>query len=169
MNRLILASFALAAGLGLGLSTAQACGEGQFNSGQGLPYQSYLAPRPATVLIYANPDPTTTDSARQELYAGLEAAGHKVTVVADASALADTLREQHYDVLITSFDSVDAVAAATATAGETTSRPALLPVVARKNRNDAQVRSRFAAFLTDGASLHQYLKMIGKALPANAL
>ena len=34
------------------LSAVSACGEGQFNMGQGLRYQGYLAPHPATVLVY---------------------------------------------------------------------------------------------------------------------
>jgi len=38
------------AALAIAVSTlpVQACGEGQFNMGQGMRYQGYLAPRPAT-------------------------------------------------------------------------------------------------------------------------
>lgn len=148
---------------------ATACGEGQFNAGQGLPFQSLLAPRPATVLIYANPNPGVSDSKRDALYAGLQKAGHKLTFAGDPTALATALREKHYDVVITSFDAVDAVATATADAGNGASTTALLPVVPRRDRDSSQLRSRFGSYLTDGSSLGQYLKMIGKALPATSL
>ena len=55
MNTKMLSVSALAAALSITLPTAAtACGEGQFNMGQGLKYQAYLAPRPATVLVYAD-------------------------------------------------------------------------------------------------------------------
>lgn len=148
---------------------ATACGEGQFNAGQGLPFQSLLAPRPATVLIYANPNPGVSDSKRDALYAGLQRAGHRLAFAADPTALATALREKHFDVVITSFDAIDAVATATADAGNRAGTTALIPVMARGDGNAAQLHSRFAAYLTDGSSLGQYLKMIGKALPAPSL
>ena len=169
MNRNTLACITLLGALALAPAAVVACGEGAFNAGKGLPYQGYLAPRPAVVLIYANPDPTATASDRGALYAGLQKAGHKLTVVTDAGALATALREKHYDVVITAFDAVDAVAVATADAGNVSGQPTLLPVVNRSDRNSPQLRNRFAAFLVDGASLGQYLKMIGKALPTPAL
>jgi hypothetical protein len=52
MNTKVLSVSALVAALSIGQSpAASACGEGQFNMGQGLKYQAYLAPRPATVLV----------------------------------------------------------------------------------------------------------------------
>jgi len=44
------------------------------------------------------------------------------------------------------------------------SRPRLLPVVARSDRNTPQLRNRFDLFLIDGASLGQYLKVINNAV-----
>jgi hypothetical protein len=169
MNKNLLGYIALASVLMLASAPTLACGEGMINAGKGLPYQGYLAPRPATVLIYASPDPTASDADREVLYAGLTKAGHKLTVVKDAAALASALRERHYDVVITAFDAVDTVKTATADVGSTASNTALLPVVARSDRDSPQLRSRFNAFLIDGASLGQYLKMIGKVLPANTL
>ena len=165
----ILASIALAGALAAIPMAALGCGEGMINSGRSLPYQGYLAPRPATVLVYANPDPTVSDTDRHALYAGLERAGHKLTVVTDANALASALREKHYDVVIAAFDAVDTVATATADAGDVAGKPVVLPVVARSDRNSPTVRSRFGSYLVDGASLGQYLQMISKSLPANAL
>jgi hypothetical protein len=60
-----------------------ACGEGRFNTGGGLSNQGYLAPRPATVLILDE----AADAKDEALYAGLQRAGHKVTVVHDSAAL----------------------------------------------------------------------------------
>ena len=169
MNKYVLGSIASAIALMVASAPVLACGEGAFNAGKGLAYQGYLAPRPATVLVYATPDPTVSEADRQSLYAGLQKAGHKVTVVKDASELAGALRDRHYDVVITAFDAVDTVQAATADVGNATGKTALLPVVARSDRNSPQLHGHFDAFLVDGASLGQYLKMIGKALPANAL
>jgi hypothetical protein len=165
MKRMTSSGFILAGALGLMVAAplAQACGEGQLNAGQGLPYQSYLAPRPATVLIYANPDPTASDSQRQALYAGLQQAGHKLTVVQDASELSRALHEQHFDVVITSFASTDMVAAAAGNDGKG-GKTTLVPVVAKNERNSTQVLSHFSIVLVDGASLGQYLKTINTVM-----
>ena len=78
---------------------AHACGEGQFNMGQGMRYQGYLAPRPATVLVY-DEDPTQ----RRNIYQGLFRAGHRLTVARNADELAQSMRGKHYDVVISSLD-----------------------------------------------------------------
>ena len=122
MNRCILATVALASSLALASPSVSACGEGQFNMGQGLRYQGYLAPHPATVLVY---DDGATD--RKALYVGLQKAGHKVTVVGSADAMTQALRAGHYDVVIADFD--DAAALQSRAAG-TSNKPGVLPVVA---------------------------------------
>lgn len=131
---------------------AQACGEGMFNTGKGLPYQAYVAPRPAAVLVYSEP------GARENaLYSGLKKAGHSVTVVRDTATLQQAMRERRYDVVIAGMDGIDAV-----TAVEGQQAPAVLPVVARAIRNSPEVKNRFDLFLIDGASLGQYLRAINK-------
>jgi CheY-like chemotaxis protein len=125
---------------------AHACGEGQFNMGQGLRYQGYLAPRPATVLVY-DQDPMQ----RKSIYQGLNRAGHHLTVARTADDLARALRSKHYDVVISDLGNSGAINAGAAR---------LLPVVRRQQRNEAGIRSRFRVFLLDGASLGQYLKGI---------
>src|SRR4249919_2080541 len=142
--------------LALACSTASACGEGQFNMGQGLRYQGYLAPHPATVLVY---DDDASD--RKALYAGLQKAGHKVTVVNTAGAMSQALQAGRYDVVIADFD--DAAALQSRAPG-TSTKPGVLPVVARNRRNAPEVSSRFKLFLLDGASLGQYLKGINQLL-----
>ena len=161
MKRNALTPLALAALLGCLPGITQACSEGMFNTGKGLAFQGYLAPRPAQVLIYA----TAPQQEGDRLYAGLEKAGHTVTVVNDEAALAAALGQQHYDVVITALDSADQV---TASAGTADAAPRLLPVVARSERNAPQVRDRFEVFLLDGASLGQYLGGINRVLKGGA-
>lgn len=139
-------------------ATSLACGEGQFNTGRGLAYQGYLAPRPATVLIYAAPDSKTSHADRDALYAGLKKAGHTLTIVTDAGELSSALRGHHYDVVIASVDTLSAVAAAEASS-DASEHPHLLPVVER-GANLPDLHSRYKEVLVDGASLGQYLKSI---------
>ena len=139
--------------------SAAACGEGMFNTGKGLHYQGYLAPRPAAVLVYTVPDASGEE--RDALYAGLQKAGHSVKVVHDADALKRAIAEHRYDVVISAFDVVDAIPAPADTEAPA---PTVLPVVARSERNSPELRSRFDLFVLDGASLGQYLRAINKAV-----
>jgi len=138
-----------------------ACGEGQFNMGQGLRYQGYLAPHPATVLVYADAASGADSADRQAVYHGLEQAGHHVTVVTDSAGLSRALASKHYDVVIASFNDVATIDSMVASTPE---KPLMLPVVARSARNSPELSSRFALFLIDGASLGQHLKVINQAL-----
>jgi hypothetical protein len=164
MNRFLLSSLVLSAALAVMPTPSQACGEGAFNTGKGLAYQGYLAPRPATVLIYSAPDSTTSHADRDALYAGLKKAGHSLTIVTDADALTSALHDHQYDVVIASLDTVDAVEAATASVA---SKPHLLPVAARSERDSTQLHSRYKEFLVDGASLGQYLKTINSMVASS--
>lgn len=94
--------------------------------------------------------------ARKALYAGLQKAGHKVTVVGNVDALSQALRDRRFDVVIADFADATVVDSRTGTSA----KPRLLPVVERSRRNAPEVRSRFKLFLLDGASLGQYLKSI---------
>jgi len=135
---------------------AYACGEGQFNMGHGLRYQGYLAPRPATLLVFDAGAANHT-----ALYDGLKKAGHKVTVVGSADAMSQALHAGHYDVVIANFDDA---AALQARAAGTAAKPGVLPVVARNRRNAPEVSNQFKLFLVDGASVGQYLKGINQLL-----
>ncbi len=157
MNRPNLCSLLVVGALALAPVSVYACGEGMFNTGKGLPYQTYLAPRPAAVLVYSTPDASGAE--QEDLYAGLQKAGHTVTVVRDAEALRRAIAELSYDVVITNFDVVDAIPTQVGTTSAT-----VLPVVARNQRNSPQLRDRFDLFVLDGASLGQYLKAINKAV-----
>ena len=138
-----------------------ACGEGQFNMGQGLRYQGYLAPHPATVLVYADSASGADSEERLALYRGLEQAGHRVTVVADQVGLSNALASKHYDVVIANFNEVATIDSSVGNAAE---KPRMLPVVSRSARNSPEVSGKFDLFLIDGASLGQYLKVINQAV-----
>ena len=131
------------------------CGEGMFNAGKGLPFQSYLAPHQARILILA--DTLRGDAAFRR---GIEQAGHSVVVVDDMEALRRALREARYDIVIGSVDAAERLAEA----DDLQAVPTMLPVVARAERNSPRVRDRFALFVLDGASLGQLLDTINRAL-----
>lgn len=159
MNPIRLCSLLILSTLALAPGVAQACGEGMFNTGQGLPYRSYLAPRPAAVLVFATPD--ASDSEQEALFAGLQKAGHTVTVVRDTASLQQAVSAHSYDVVISDFDVVDAIPVQGGA-----NAPSILPVVARSARNSPQLRERFDLFVLDGASLGQYLKVINQVVKA---
>lgn len=140
-----------------GSTAAFACGELQFNAGKGLPFQSYVAPRPANVLILASPD----GPVQAADYEALEKAGHRLTLVSDSDAMAQALRRNDYDVVIAALESVDSVTEAERSA---VSMPRLLPIVSRSARKSPQVRERFQQFVLVGASIGQYLTAINRIL-----
>lgn len=144
LPRLVLLSLLLALPL-----AASACGEGMFMAGKGLQFQSYLAPRPATVLIFA----PEADGRRQAVYAGLQKAGHQLTLVSSEAGLDEALLAGGYDVLIADLDRLEAL-------GTRASRTHLLPVVPRELRRSRDLVARFERFVVDGASLGQHLSAI---------
>lgn len=139
--------------------SALACGEGIFHMGDGLRYQGYLAPRPATVLIYDTERAPADD--RIAVYRGLVQAGHRLTVAHDADELSQAMQARRYDVVIAGLDTLGTVTGATSSAA---SAPKLLPVVDRSQRNTPGLRERFAAVVLEGASLGQYLKHINRLM-----
>ena len=154
-------AIALALAMAGAPALSSACSEGMFSSGKGLAFQSYLAPRPAQVLIYS----TAADADRNPLHAGLQKAGHTLTVVHDNEALAAALKRQHYDIVITAIDDAEQVASSVETGA---SAPSLLRVVARGSGDASSLREQFGAFVFDGASLGQYLTVINRVLSSRA-
>ena len=126
----------LVAGLSLGaVADAQACGATLFGTGQGSRFQAYRARVPANVLIYASPELASgskaTDPAVQD---GLSRAGHKITVVSDANALSEALKNNRYDVVIASSADAETVAQRIDPAAAKTR---ILPVVASSGSGSA--------------------------------
>lgn len=158
MSRTLTITLSMAAALAAA-SPVFACGEGIFHMGDGLRYQGYLAPRPATVLVFD--DERTPRAEKIAFYRGLVQAGHRLSIAHSADELAQAMRQRRYDVVIADFSQVGMVGAA-ATSASTT--PKLLPVVPRNQRDAPGLRSRFEVFALDGASLGQYLRLINRLM-----
>lgn len=154
MNVVKLTKSLLFAGLIAGSQGALACGEMMVNAGKGLAFQAWLAREPADVLVLY------TDASDERAYAGLEQAGHHLTLVTDADQLAEALEQNSYDIVISSYDMVDTVAPLAASRQLTR----LLPIVERSMRRSSAVRDRFDQFLVEGAGVGQYLSVINRIL-----
>lgn len=139
-------------------STARACGEGLFSMGEGVRYHGYLAPRPATILVY---DEDTHGERQSTVYRGLVQAGHRLAVAHDPAQLAQVLREHAFDVVIADQDAVATVSDVTASAAPTVR---LLPVVARGRGERSAVGDQFEFLLPRGAGLSQYLRQINRLM-----
>lgn len=146
----------------LGLVTADtfACGETLFRTGQGMRYNSYAAPRQATVLIYSDAPGAVAGNAA-ELRKGLEKAGHKVTVVSNSEGLSAAAGARPFDVVIADLAEIDALTESMAGAP---AKPDFVPVVARREGTDRELRERFAWCVREGAGIGQYLKAINKVM-----
>ena len=139
-----------------------ACGEGLYTMGEGSRHRGYLAPRPATVLIYN--DQGTVPEATKAVYRGLVHAGHKVEVARNAGQLSTALRDRRYDVVIADYDQIDVVDLQV----DLVSKTSLLPIVTNEQRGTDSWKERFRFSLTQGASLGQYLKLIDKLVKDRA-
>ena len=137
-----------------GSQAAFACGEIMVNAGQGLAFQAWLAHEPADVLVWYR------DGSDERAYAGLEQAGHHLTLVTDETQLAEELARNRYDIVIASFDLVDTVAPLAASSEPTR----FLPIVERSMRRSAAVRDRFDQFLVEGMGVKRYLSIIDRVL-----
>lgn len=130
---------------------ASACGEGIFSMGDGLRYDGYMAPRPATVLIY-EPDGDATPE-RIAIYRGLARAGHKVTLVSGSQYLTQALAGQTFDIVITDNQNAQALALATGLSNTAVARQ----LVVVSNKPDRGSVSSGPAFVRGSASLGTWL------------
>jgi len=133
---------------------AFACGEIMVNAGQGLAFQAWLAQEPAEVLVWYR------DGSDERAYAGLEQAGHHLTLVTDETQLAEELASKNYDIVIASYDLVDTVTPLAASSQSTR----ILPIVERSMRRSAAIRDRFDQFLIEGTGVKRYLSVIDRVL-----
>ncbi len=142
---------ALAVGVPL---TAGACGEGIYVMSESSRHQGYLAPRLATVLVYN--DQAKVPDATKAVYRGLVHAGHTLEVARDLEQLAIALQHRQYDVVIASYEQIDAVGKQVAPGPQA----AMLPVLTLAQSRADGWRQRFRFSLVQDSSLGQYLKRI---------
>lgn len=134
-----------------------ACGESLFHSGQGMRYHAFITRQPADILIY-RPGAANVSDSSQQLVAGLQKAGHRITVVSDETTMASTLMDHHFDVVIASAKDMDAI---TQRLDKSAREPALLAVV---GNDGATPGDRFAHTVRENDGLHQYLKSIEQSM-----
>lgn len=132
---------------------ALACHEVVVTMGRGLATQAYIAPTPANVLIL------WSEAGGDRENAGLELAGHHLTLVADVDELAAELARSDYDIVLTPLDSIDAITAAAAA-----SSTRIVPIVSREMRRSPEVRDRFAEYLVENAGVAKLLTVINRAM-----
>ena len=141
---------------------AQACGDVLFRVGHGARYNSYVAPRPAAVLIYASSGGATA-SGENALRKGLEKAGHKVTMKSAGESLAPDAGARPYDVVIAELAAIRPLAESVQGAAP---KPTFVPVVGSGAEGD--VRDRYQWWVREGASLGRFLQAIDKAMEFRA-
>lgn len=144
------------------IGQAQACGEVMYRMGGALRYHAFITRHPAEILIYAGSSAVgRSDAERTKFRDNLEKAGHRVTEVASAEALAQTLATHHYDVIIASAGDMPAVSTQIANAPR---EPALIPVLERGATNERELRERFPQMVNEDANLNQFLKTIEQSM-----
>ncbi len=133
---------------------ALACGEGIFSMGDGLRYDGYLAPRPVEILVF-EPDGSASDE-RIAVYRGLARAGHRLTVVTDATRVPEAFAGKRFDVVVTE----DAYAPALAKVLPLESQARQLLIVPGKP--ERQPRGGDRAFVRGTASLGTWLGTLNR-------
>ena len=139
-----------------GASAVFACGESMFHSDQGMRYHSSTARRPADILVY-RPEAAIGDATTQ-IYAGLQRAGHHLTVVAAEPAAIDALASRHFDLLIASPSDIDALKAHLNSSARA---PALLAVIDDTDKSD---EARFPQYVRPSDGVDKYLKSIDRSM-----
>src|ERR1700722_13688268 len=146
----------LAIALALGASAVFACGESMFHSDQGMRYHGFTARRPADILVY-RPEAAGGDATTQ-IYAGLQRAGHHVTVVAQETAAIDALSSRHFDVIIASPSDIDVLKAHLNSSARA---PAQLAVIDDSDKSD---EARFPQYVHQSDGVDKYLKSIDRSM-----
>jgi hypothetical protein len=139
-----------------GASAVFACGESMFHSDQGVRYHGATARRPADILVY-RPEAAIGDSTTQ-IYAGLQRAGHRVTVIAQEPAAIDALASRHFDVIIASPSDIDVLKAHWNSSARA---PALVAVIDDTDKSD---EARFPQYVRQSDGVDKYLKSIDRSM-----
>ena len=149
-------------------ATVQACGDKFLLVGRGVAYhRAYAAIYPASIVVYARPQRNATKAIRDpRLQANLKQAGHRVLLVENAAALAQALRSERVDLLLT--DIVDAESASNEAVGSP-SKPTVLPVMYEPTKEEAkEIETRYQCRLKSSDRADRYLIAIDDAMKARA-
>ncbi len=132
-----------------------ACGESVFRAGKGVHYRAFTAPIPGTVLVYARNDD------ERAVADGLRQAGHDVYVVASDDEMATQMQSQAFDVVVAPFSVRMAVET---TSLQSTSHPALIPVVDTSSSDLRLAKAEFDDVVKSDDDIRKYLKAIHRSL-----
>jgi len=123
---------------------AQACGDKLLALSRGIRFQrAYMAPRPASILLYAERTHTATPLKEPKLHSTLKQAGHKLRLIESSGELELALRSGQYDLVL-----VDPAGAA-AMKPRTTSapnKPLVLPVFTKPTKNELKAAEKEYGF-----------------------
>jgi len=148
-----------------GADGLQACGDKFLLVGRGVKFrQAYAAIYPASILIYAHPQPQGAAKAilDPKLQSGLKAAGHRITIAEDDKALTRTLESDRVDLVLTDVADADRIAKQ---AGTAPTHPNVLPVMFEPTKEEAKaVETRYNCKLTSSDRPDRYLSAIDDAM-----
>jgi hypothetical protein len=143
-----------------------ACGDKFLMVGQTARFsQAYAAIYPGAILLYAR---TGTSAAATILDARFQAsltrAGHRVRVVTREEAVADALRTEQVDLVLTDVADADAISSRAAAAA---SRPLVLPLLVKPTKAQSEaVKARYSVELKASDRPAQYLAAIDSQMHA---
>jgi hypothetical protein len=150
----------------LGADSLLACGDKFLPAGRSAKFrQAYAAIYPASVVVYARPQRGSTAAIRDpHLLADLKSAGHSVTVVEDAQALARALETSRIDVLFTDGADADHLATQASTAP---AKPRVVPVLFKPTKPEAKaVETQYTICLTSSDRSIKFLGAIDEVMKA---
>lgn len=147
-------------------NAAQACGDKFLLVGRSVEFhRAYAALYPASIVIYAKPAGDAVKAIRDSRFqATLKQSGHRVLLVENDAALARALESDRVDLILTDVADAEPVSK---TAAAAPSKPAVLPVMYRPTKEEAQtIESRYQCRLTSADRADRYLAAIDTAMKA---
>ncbi len=140
------------------------CGDKFLVVGRGLEFsQGYIAPRPATILVYSNVhNGDQTPVKDQDLKATLERAGHRYDVAPNADALIQALASGSFDIVLVDISDAPFVQER---ALLSPSHPETLPVIFNPSRDDLEAaRKGYSQVLKAPAKTGHLLAVIDRVM-----
>lgn len=159
----------LLAVFGLGVwQAAEACGDKFLLVGPGVKFkQMYASVYPGHILVYAGPALGPKAPIRNtNLHKTLRQAGHRVSVIEDASLLEQAIQKGGVDVVL--VDLTDA-RQADGLALASPSRPKVVPVLPKRNTPGPDLLQQFQYKLKASDNSMQWLNVIEEAMKARVM
>ncbi len=149
-------------------NAAQACGDKFLLVGRGVEFhRAYAAVYPASIVIYARLAGDAGKAIRDSRFqANLKQSGHLVQMVESDAALARALESDRVDLILTDVADAERLSKLASAAP---SKPAVLPVMYRPTKEEAQtIEARYQCRLTSADRADRYLAAIDNAMTTRA-